>query len=335
LSPSFQLISNWKNHELAIKAGADIGGYWDNGDEDFEDYNAGISGIVDISKRAKFSAALDYQRLHEDRGSPDNPGAIAEPTEYSLIDGKLAFSQKFNRLTATIGGVFKQYDYDDVSLVGGGGINNDDRDRDEHEVYIRAGYEIVPSYEAFIKASYNGREYDASVDDAGFNRDSDGYLIVGGVRIDLSGKVAGDLFVGYRSQDYDDPALKTVNGISYGAALTWNATGLTTAKIDIKRSIEETTQIGASGYFATSFGLSIDHELLRNLLIGAKVNYAINDYEGISREDDHYGGHLYGKYMLHRNFYATLTYDYRQRDSSVSGDDYTKNLIMLKLEAQL
>ena len=72
-----------------------------------------------------------------------------------------------------------------------------------------------------------------------------------------------------------------------------------------------------------------------DLLIGAKANYAVNDYEGIPREDDHYGAHLYGKYMLYRHFYATLTYDYRRRDSSESDDDFTKNLVMLKLEAQL
>ena len=339
VSPSFQLISNWNNHELAISAGADIGRYWDNGDEDFEDYSLKAEGIVDITRRAKFSGSLDYARLHEDRGSPDDPGAIAEPTEYSLIDGRVAFTQRFNRLSLSVGGIFKQYDYDDVSKVGGGSINNDDRDRDESEVYVRVGYLILPDtrYEAFVLASYNDRDYDAAVDDApsSVNRDSSGYEIVGGLRIELARKIFGDVFAGYRSQDYDDGLLDTISGPSFGAALTWNATGLTTAKLDIKRTIEETTQIGASGYFATSIGLSVDHELLRNLLIGAKANYAVNDYEGISRQDDHYGGHLYGKYMLHRNFYATLTYDYRQRDSNLSGDDFTKNLIMLKLEAQL
>ena len=114
LSPSFKLISNWNRHEFAVSADADIGRYWDNGDEDFEDYTAKAGGIVDITRRAKFSGSLEYSQLHEDRGSADDPGAIADPTEYTLLDGRVAFIQRFNRVSLSVGGTFKQYDFDDT-----------------------------------------------------------------------------------------------------------------------------------------------------------------------------------------------------------------------------
>lgn len=328
LSPSLRLKSNWNNHSLTLGARADVGLYGDNSNEDYEDYFLDASGVLDITRRAKAAGSLSYARRHEGRGEPDDAGG-AEPTEYDQFNAAAAFKQKFNRLSATLGVKFLRYDFDDVPTV-----NNDDRDRDEHEVYLRLGYEIVPAYEAFILGSFNHRDYDDAVDDDGVNRDSDGYEVVGGVRIDLSGTAFGDVFVGYHEQDYDDSALDTISGVSIGAALTWNVSRLTTFKVDIKRTIEETTQTGASGYFATVFGLSVDHELLRNFLVGGKASFSRNDYEGISREDDHLGANIYGKYMLSRNLYATLSYDYRDRDSSVAGDDYTSNVIMLRLETQ-
>src|SRR5690606_39515818 len=101
------------------------------------------------------------------------------------------------------------------------------------------------------------------------------------------------------------------------------------------RTVEETTQQGASGYFSSVYGASVDHELLRNLLVGAKLSYTINDYEGITREDDEYRAGVYGRYLMHRNLYVSLSYDYRERDSNVAGADFDKNIFMVRLETQL
>src|SRR3546814_9631557 len=97
----------------------------------------------------------------------------------------------------------------------------------------------MPQYEAFLRATLGSVRYDDGVDDVGVNRDSDGYEIVGGTRIDFTGLLFGDVFVGYRSQDYDDPTLKAVDGITYGGALTWNVTELTTIKGSVVRTVEE------------------------------------------------------------------------------------------------
>src|SRR3546814_5981286 len=111
------------------------------------------------------------------------------------------------------------------------------------EVCLRGGYEIMPSYEAFLRVTYNQRDYDSNVDDAGFNRDSDGYEAVAGVALDLSGVTFGDVYAGYMSQDYDDPALQDVDGPVVGAGVTWNPTALTSARLDVSRSEEHTSEL--------------------------------------------------------------------------------------------
>ena len=55
----------------------------------------------------------------------------------------------------------------------------------------------------------------------------------------------------------------------------------------IARGVEETTIGTSSGFFSTTLGLNVDHELLRHLLLHADASYSKSDYEGIIREDDY------------------------------------------------
>lgn len=333
-SPAFNLNSNWNRHSFNFGASADIGRYASNSSENYEDYNVHTGGTLDITRRSKLSAGLAYSKLHEERGSPDAANGIS-PTEYDLATADTSFRQNFNRVNVTVGGSVKNYNYHDVTLSGGGISNQDDRDRNEYEGSIRLGYEIVPQYEAFVKTTLNKRSYISSVDDNGVNRDSDGYVIDGGVRIDLTGKAFGDVFAGYRSQSYDDPSLKSVSGLDFGADLTWNATSLTTAKLGVTRSTEESTQSGASGYISTVYRVSVDHELLRNMLIGGSASYTTNDYKGISRSDDITGFGVYSKYLMNRYLYLSVGYDRANRNSNVAGSDYDDNKFMVKVTGQL
>lgn len=333
-NPALDVQSQWSRHALNFGANAKVGRYADNGAEDYEDYNGFVNGTVDIARRSNVSGGISYSKLHEDRGSPDDVNGV-NPTEYTLLNANAAFQQRFNRVKLRLSTKLDRYDYDDVTTSGGTTINNDDRDRDEVELGVRVGYEIVPAYEAFVRFTYNDRDYDSATDDNGLIRDSSGYEAVGGVRLDLSGKTFGDVFAGYRSQDYDDPSLNEVSGVSYGASLTWNATSLTTAKLNARRTVEESTQNNASGYLASVFGVSVDHELLRNLLIGGNATYTNNDYEGISREDDITAAGLYAKYLWNRYLDLSVRYDRTSRDSSVAGQDYDKNVLMLRVEGAL
>lgn len=332
-NPSVRLDSNWNNHRLSINGGAKIGRYVEEGAEDYEDYNFGVDGQIDITRRSNISAGVSFDKLHDDRGSPDETNGI-NPTESTLIKANTAFSQEFNRLKMKVGGNFSQYDYDDDATATGT-TNNDDRDRDETEAFIRLGYEITPQYEAFLRTSYNIKEYDSRTDDNGLQRDSTGYEVRGGVRLDLGGVTFGDVFLGYLTQDYDDPTFSKTQGVTYGAALTWNASKLTTAKLDLSNTIGETTTSGASGTRDTRIAANVDHELRRNILIGANVSFSNSDFRGTTREDDTTAAGIYAKYMLSRYIHLRGSYDYESKDSTSANSDYDDNKFMLRLVGQL
>jgi hypothetical protein len=331
--PTLVLASDWTRHGLSLRVGAEAGFYAENSDEDYIDYLAGAEGRLDITGDASLTGSADYRHLHEERGSPDDVAGV-EPTEFDTLLFTAGYGHRFGRFRARLAGVFEGLDFDDVEAIGGGTINNDDRDRIQAEGTARLGYEIVPNYEAFVQGSYNIRDYDASVDDAGFNRDSDGFGVVAGLTVDFGGITFGDFYVGYRQQDYDDPAFDTINGLDAGAALTWNVTPLTTVIGGVRRTVEETTSAGSGGYFGTEVSLSVDHELLRSLILGLDGRYVMRDYDGIEREDDYFeiGGDVL--YMLNRNIYLSAGYEYRDRSSSEAGEDYSQHVAMVRLTLQ-
>ena len=100
----------------------------------------------------------------------------------------------------------------------------------------------------------------------------------------------------------------------------------------------ETTETGASSILRTSGALSADHELLRNLILTAGVTISNDDYEGIRRNDYYYIPGLNVRYMMNRNLYANIGYQFvhfvtNGRDTT--DDSYDQNVFRIGLQAQL
>lgn len=335
VQPEVTLRSDWSRHDLAFTAGADVGFYADNSDENFEDYFVRSNGRLEIQRDTFATASAGFQNGHEDRGSPDDVRGN-EPTEVDTVTAATGLSHSFGRFRIGADGDFRRIDYDDVNATVAGRqvvINNDDRDRNIYTTSVRAGYEIMPSYEAFVLGSGNWRHYDDAVDDAGFQRDSEGFSLAGGVRLDLGGVIFGNLFAGYTLQDFEDPAFDTVQGADFGADMTWTVTPLTTITANASRTIEDTTIVGASGLFRNAFGLSVDHELLRNLILGVDGRFSLDDYQDIEREDKNYSAGADARYLLNRNIYLSFAYTFRLRESDFSAD-FVENVALVSLRAQ-
>jgi hypothetical protein len=126
------------------------------------------------------------------------------------------------------------------------------------------------------------------------------------------------VYVGYLKQYYENPLFKSPSGVGFGANLIWNVTPITTIRGGFSQAVAETTLVNASSSLETSFQLTAEHELLRNLLLLASVGYVHDDYQqiGPARSDNTFGVDAGARYLLNRNWTATLDVNYSQRDSS-------------------
>ncbi|MBI1260831.1 MAG: outer membrane beta-barrel protein [Rhizobiales bacterium] len=337
LASSVAVNSNWNRHALNLNAGLSQLLYADNTDEDNFNWNIGGSARLDILRDTNVSVNAGFAQAHEDRGSPSSPGLAAEPTEYFTTDAGVTFFQRFNRLFGELGATYMKYDYKDVDAVGGGTINQDQRDRNEYTQSLKLGYSVSPDTSLYIRGTLNQRDYRLRPPSVGItvDRNSNGYEVVGGSDFKISNIMQGGVYVGYHEQDYEAVGLSNASGVAFGADVDWFITPLTTINLNASSSIQETTTAGASGYQSMGVGLTVDHELLRNVILSGNVGYSNDDYDTISRQDDYISAGLGVDYLLNRNFELGLKYDYKDRNSDIVGNDYSRNQLGLTLTGKL
>jgi hypothetical protein len=344
VKPSFNLASDWNSSSLSVFADADIGRYLDNGTEDYEDYKVGMNGRKDIANGTDIHANVSYQYGHEDRGAPDSPGAAAEQTKFDLLTAGLGFKRDVSILSLALDGEYTKRDFRDSARFGGGpAINNDDRDRERFKGVARVGYELADGYEAFVRLTADRVKYDDSTEDGGPNRNSDGYEAVAGAAFDLTGKSKGEFYAGYMKRAYDANNLASVDGVNFGASLLWNATGLTSVRVNVNRSIGETTVGGlndnsiftpATGVVNTLVSGRVEHELRRNLLLSSDLSYTRQSFSATIREDNIWGAKLGMKYLVSPNFNINARYGYDYRGTNQQGQDYQRHTFMVGVTGQ-
>ena len=334
VQPELTLESNWSRHAFAVAGGGDFGIFAQNSEQNFQDWFAATDGRIDVSRDIAVYLGGGAAQRHELRGSPDDVGgADSEPTIYYNYNAFARYDQSFDRVGLTVDALFNRLDYTETQIDGGENVDNDDRDRNVYSTPVRLGFEFTPDYEGFVRVAPNIRRYDETPDFDGFDRDSWGYQAVAGLAMDF-GITFGEIYAGYMQQFYDDSDLDDVNSPTFGGAMTWNATTLTTVTLAAERNVLETTAVGASSYVSTSGELTIDHELLRNVILSAGGAVTYNDYEGISRKDWFYLGNFGARYLLNRNLYLSAGYLYRHRNSD-DVEDFTQNVFRIGLQTQL
>lgn len=154
-------------------------------------------------------------------------------------------------------------------------------------------------------------------------------------------ELIADLYVGYLEQDYRVALLGVASGIDAGANVVWNPTTLTSVSLKGERTVQdaEAAVVGftnAPGYLDSTVGVSLDHELLRNVLLNGNASYANDDFQGINRSDNDYLAGMGSKYLLNRNLYlgATCTFEHRESTGTQAANPFSRNIFMLRASTQ-
>ncbi len=332
--PSLDLKSDWNQNALNFHANTDVVHYARFDNNDYTDWSVGGDGKLDIYHDARLFGNASYNVLHLPWWSPNTFAGQGKPTEYSDAAFGLAGEKEFNHLRFRLEENYDRYDFSNVTVNGTTALESKN-DYADQRINLHTGYEIVPGREVYALTGYDWRIYDKSSDLFGYNRNSSGYVLALGTRYDITGITSIDVFAGYREQDYDDARLGSISGPTGGAKVTWNVTRLTTVTGTITRDVDETVISGASGYFATTEAVAVDHELLRNVLLNANLSHETDDFEGINRSDDYFRIGAGAKYLMNENFWLNGGYTYQTRASNQSGTGAADNQIFFGISARL
>ncbi len=334
IAPAFRLVSEWSQHMLEFFGKLNVLSFADHSSEDVTNWSIGGRGRLDVRRSAAVFAGASQAVEHEGRSSPNSPGNIAEPVEYSVFHSDASVTIEPNRLRVFAGADFDSYSYDATPLIGGGLLNNKDRDRDELRLRGRISYEFSPGTFGFVEANYVRRDFDLALDRTGVNRDSIGRAFNVGLAFEMVEFLHGEVFVGRMDRQFGAP-LKDFSGFNYGASVTWLATPLTTVQFSAARLLSETTVAGSSVSLDDTLSLGVDHELRRNVILQAQLSYVDSEFLGTQRQDDYVEGRLGAVYLINRNLSATADYERRERNSNAPGEDFPEDKFSVGLHVQL
>ena len=333
LRPALNFDTTWSRHALSGDISATRREHFDFSDESVWNYTGGLGGQLDINREANINAGLRYSNLTEPRTSAGAAGQAAEPIEYDTWTSFIGAERAAGRVKLQGRFDYSTFDYDDAPLFGGGIADQDFRDREVYILSARGDVAISPDTAVFGRLRYNERAYDLAPPSVPILRDSEGYIFDVGADFDIRGMARGMIGIGYTEQDYDSAAFENIDGLSIEGQVEWFPTQLTTVTFNASRSVEDSAIAGSGGFFATSAGVNVDHELRRNVIVSAGLSLSEDDYSGIDRTDERLNITAGVTYFLNRTAGIRASYNYLDQDSSgaAGNQDYTKNVIGLSL----
>jgi hypothetical protein len=328
--PSIRLESTWSHYLVALQAEYDMRRYDKLSQEDTDDYLVGGEMKFDVGTDTQLDVTSEYAGLSEMPGNTNVLTNAAEPTEYQRWHSTAGIKHVFSRMQAEIGAAFTTLRFQNTPAIGGGTILSVERNRDVASAFADLGYEFGRGTQIFVRGAWNQRNYSLLVSKF---RNSSGYEAVAGIRLKLTDLISGQAYVGYMKQDYK--ALSDIGGVDFGAKLDWEMTRLTTVSVEVNRTIEETDQIGAIGYFATTAGIDVTHSLSRSITLRARGFYTNNDYRGITRNEDIYGASIGADYHFMPKLAFGVDFTHTSRNSDIPGTNYGQNVVQAELKLAL
>lgn len=321
VQPQARLVSDWGRHRLNANVYYARSFHIGKGSENISQYGASATGVYDVSRRTSFRADLSAARSAESRSSLGAFRNSLEPVRYDNFRTGLAITQDLDPLTLTGQVSAERINYYDARVAGGGVIDQDFRDLRVLTAGGSARYAMRNGIGLMFSGQYQRNDYDFGPGSLGYNpattvdRHSNGIRLQGGVSLELSKLIIGYIQVGYLNRNYRDPRLRDSGGLSFDADVLWNATPLTSVRLSARRSFEETSSQVIAGNTRNDFGVRVDHELYRNVILNADANYG-----SFSPNGPGFGGREYSlgtgaRYLVNRNFTLTVGVRHSRRDS--------------------
>ena len=287
-----------------------------------------------MSRQTKVDFDGRYTLAADNPGDPNLPTAISKPPIYTVTGGAVGIRHSFNRVELSLKGAIDSTEYQDGTLNNGQMISFADRNYNQYGTRIRASYDWLPGVVPFVEYSADERKHDQAADVNGVNRNSTGQAFRVGTTFLMTGYLIGDVAVGYLERKYTDPALTPIHGTLLDASLTYYATPLTTLKLEMKTSVDESIINGVSGAFNHLYAVQIDHAFRRWLIGTVRFSYTNTNYVGSDRDDNYFAFSTALTYKMTRDWWLKGEYRREWLDSSINSADYVSNIFLLGLRLQ-
>lgn len=316
VSPGVRVQSDWSRHGFILTADTAAERYLSHALRNQTPWGVRALGFVEAGN-FRFTPEGQISRQFESPLSGQVLSGQAALSNYlrKYAGFRTEYSSGQTKLTLAVDDA--NYAFNTIKLQTGQRINQRDRDRNVFRVITQGQYAFTPSVSAYVQGEWTRTVYDTPLLTGNANRDSNGYRIIGGFNFDLAGIMRGTLGAGYIRRDFDtDTLYRSSSGLALEGKLEYFPSELTTVALGMRRVIDDSNIASTSAFFDNRVRLSIDHELRRNILLGAYAEYAVQNYIRSPSKVDVYRVGTTSNYLVNNWLRFNFDLGYTKRSSS-------------------
>jgi hypothetical protein len=309
--PYVSVASDWSVHQLRLTGAADIRRFANETLRNQDAWNVQGSGRVDITSDLTVRLDAQADRTYESPFSADVVANLIEPSRYlrTFVGTRTSYDSGRSRVIGTIDRT--SYEFSSVRFADG--LVRDQRYRDRVTYNGTGTYELgfSPSLSLYARLEADRNNYGLKQAFGEPSRDSNGYRGVFGSNFDIAGVARGTIGIGYSYRKFDaSQTYRTTSGMSVEARADWFPSELTTVGILLQRRLIDVDLSNAGSSWDNRFRVTVDHELLYNLIVTIGGEVSKREYPERSTSTQVYRAEVGSRYQVTRwlGFDANIGY---------------------------
>ncbi len=326
---SVALNSLWSRNAFGAYVSVDDQRYPAQSRQNQTDWTMAIGGAVDIG-RDRLTAGYSHLALHQTARTLDSPQLDA-PGAFSVDTLRTDATLRSGRFTIIPAFTVTDYRFAGVSIAGVPATQAP-RDRIEFESSLTLRYEVAP-LRSLVLALRETEIHHTEAPSGIPSTDSHGMTLLAGIDFAPSAVWRVSALAGVQARTYASSAYSNDVAPVAEFKLVWQPTGLTTVTGTLDRRIEDAAEEGFISYTLTSVRLSVDHELRRDILLGAHADYDNLAYNHGGGTSVFAGGGASVTWLTNRNLHVTGSFEHMTK--TARGGNYGDDILMLKLNLGL
>jgi hypothetical protein len=299
--PYVSVASDWSVHQLRLTGAADIRRFANETLRNQDAWNVQGSGRVDITSDLTVRLDAQADRTYESPFSADVVANLIEPSRYlrTFVGTRTSYDSGRSRVIGTIDRT--SYEFSSVRFADG--LVRDQRYRDRVTYNGTGTYELgfSPSLSLYARLEADRNNYGLKQAFGEPSRDSNGYRGVFGSNFDIAGVARGTIGIGYSYRKFDaSQTYRTTSGMSVEARADWFPSELTTVGILLQRRLIDVDLSNAGSSWDNRFRVTVDHELLYNLIVTIGGEVSKREYPERSTSTQVYRAEVGSRYQVTR-----------------------------------